>query len=134
MTRRWKSCPIDPSWITEGTPRTYVSPLADSRDGSLSVGFWRCTAGRFTWRYSVDEDICILEGSALIRGTSGVWQHVRPGDSVTFPKGSTADWIVDDFVRKVYAIRMVPTPLLQRVTRKVHRFYCSIRTSKSEPT
>lgn len=99
----WKNAPIDPSRIIEGAPITEMNPL--SSQGSLSTGFWQCTAGRFTWHYSVNESIYIIAGSVRIRDTrEGTWHHLFGGDSVLFTKGSSAEWVVEHFVRKFYVI------------------------------
>lgn len=102
-SQTWEEAPLDPDWILAGLPQTQINPLAAR--GRLSSGFWQCTEGHFNWHYQVDEMIHILEGDALIRDrATPLWCHLRAGDSVLFPKGSSAEWIVERYVRKFYVI------------------------------
>lgn len=115
----WQDAPIDPSWLIDSTPHTQIAPLA--YHDSLSSGFWQCTAGHFIWHYGVNEAIHILEGAASIRDTAeNIWHHLSAGDSVLFPKGASAEWIVDRFVRKFYVIHDKRS-LIRRVWGKAKR-------------
>jgi len=113
-------CPIEPSWILEGTPvaRRYV--LSNSADGSAGMIFWDCTAGRFHWHYGMDESIYFLEGSVTIKDQSGVWRHLESGDTVFFPAGSSAEWRVDRYIRKVAFCR-VPMPRSVHLAKRAYR-------------
>jgi uncharacterized cupin superfamily protein len=112
----WDLAPIDPSWIEDGSPIARVQPLAS---GELSSGFWDCTAGRFVWHYGAAESIYILEGYAIVRDRAGyAWHHLGPGDSITFPAGSSYDWFVSLYVRKFWVIGPKPS-LLRRLIRRV---------------
>jgi uncharacterized protein len=102
------SCPIRPEWILEGTPVARLELLSSSADGTASTYYWDCTAGRFNWYYSFDETLYILEGSVTLKSRSGATRLVVAGDTVFFPAGSSAEWTVDSYIRKLAFCR---TPL-----------------------
>jgi len=60
------SLPIEPSWVMEGAPVARAITLSESPDSLLTTGLWDCTAGMFTWIFSSDEIVQILEGE--VRG------------------------------------------------------------------
>ena len=96
-----KTNPIRPEWILEGQPLARIELLSSSEDGTASTYFWDCTAGRFNWFYSFDETFHILEGAVILKDINGRARRVTVGDTVFFPKGSTAEWTVDTYVRKL---------------------------------
>jgi uncharacterized protein len=100
-----RPAPVNPEWILEGAPVARNAVLSTSHDGFASTFFWDCTAGRFNWYYDIDETICILEGSAIIRDDSGVERRLEVGDTAFFPFGSHAVWHVESYVRKVAFFR-----------------------------
>ncbi len=102
------SNPIESSWILDGKPRARLKLLSSSADGTASTYFWDCTAGRFNWFYSFDETFHILEGEVVLKYPSGALHRVTVGDTVFFPAGSSAEWTVDNYVRKLAFCR---TPL-----------------------
>jgi uncharacterized cupin superfamily protein len=109
----WKSCPINPDWVLEGTPVARVEHLSSSADGAASTYYWDCTAGRFDWHYSFDETLHILEGEVLLKFPNETSRAVAAGDVVFFPAGSTAQWTIDQYVRKLaYCRTPLPAPLL----------------------
>jgi uncharacterized protein len=103
------SNPIRAGWILEGQPVARIALLSSSADGTASTYFWDCTAGRFNWFYSFDETFHILEGEVTLKYPSGKSHRVAPGDTVFFPTGSTAEWTVDKYVRKLAFCR-APVP------------------------
>jgi hypothetical protein len=108
------SNPIQPAWILEGQPVARVELLSSSADGTASTYFWDCTAGRFNWFYSFDETFHILEGAVTLKYPSGASHRVVVGDTVFFPAGSSAEWTVDRYVRKLAFCR---TPVPAYLTR-----------------
>jgi uncharacterized cupin superfamily protein len=100
--------PIVPAWILDGKPVARLELLSSSADGTASTYFWDCTAGRFNWFYSFDETLHILEGAVTLKFPTGATQHVVAGDTIFFPAGSSAEWTVDNYVRKLAFCR---TPL-----------------------
>lgn len=120
--RAWGHAPINPAWIIDGSPITRAA--AEATVGALSSGFWDCTAGHFDWHYGSDEAIYIIEGGAMVRDRAaelsggGGWRELHPGDSITFPAGSSYEWIVPRYIHKFWVIGPRPS-LLQRLIRRV---------------
>jgi|ERR1700733_2301101 uncharacterized cupin superfamily protein len=112
--------PINSAWILDGTPLARAELLSSSADGTASTYFWDCTAGRFNWFYSFDETFHILEGSVTLKYPSGVSRRVAAGDTVFFPAGSSAEWTVDNYVRKIAFCR-TPIPGYLNAARQVAR-------------
>src|ERR1700735_3056228 len=120
----WVSCPVNPAWVLEGVPVARIEHLSSSADGTASTYFWDCTAGRFNWFYSFDETLHVLEGSVILKDINGRARRVTVGDTVFFPKGSTAEWTVDTYVRKLAFCRNpVPDSVIavRNLVRKVKR-------------
>ncbi len=104
--------PIPAHWITEGRPQARSKRLAVSADGTCSVMAWSCSAGRFTWHYTVDETIHIIAGEVFVTDETGAVRRLGPGDMVFFPAGSVSDWHVPNQVRKLAVCRhSMPRPL-----------------------
>lgn len=97
--------PIPQDWIRSGTPEARSHQLARSRDRASSVMAWSCTAGRFTWQYTIDETVHIIEGEVFVTDENGREHRLGPGDSAFFPAGSRSTWHVPVFVRKVAVCR-----------------------------
>src|ERR1700679_2471728 len=116
--------PIKAAWILDGSPVARAEILSSSADGTASTYFWDCTAGRFNWFYSFDETFHILEGEVTLKDPAGNSRRVTPGDTVFFPVGSSAEWTVDKYVRKLAFCR-VPLPgsliFARGVARRVKR-------------
>ena len=106
--------------------------LSSSADGTASTYFWDCTAGRFNWFYSFDETFHILEGEVTLKYPSGVSRRVGTGDTVFFPAGSSAEWTVDNYVRKLAFCR-TPVPRVLTVARHmVRRLKRAVRGGAAE--
>ena len=101
--------PIYPKWILEGNPVARNKVLSSSADGTASTLIWYCTAGRFNWFYDIDETIYVLEGGMVIKDHAGGVRRLAAGDTIFFPAGSSAEWHVEDYVRKVAFCR-APLP------------------------
>jgi uncharacterized cupin superfamily protein len=108
--------PINPEWILEGNPMARAHSLSQSRNGSFSV-IWDCSAGRFNWFYGLEETVYIIEGSVVLKGEDGVQRRVSAGETVFFPAGSKAEWLVEKYIRKV-AFLSNPRPVWQRALGK----------------
>jgi uncharacterized cupin superfamily protein len=107
------SAPINPEWILEGNPVARNKFLSRSVDGNGSTYIWDCTAGRFNWHYQIDETVCVLTGSVLVKDPSGVSRLLEAGDTAFFAAGSSAEWTVQTYIRKVaFMHRPMPAPLL----------------------
>ena len=112
--------PIQPGWILDGKPIARLELLSSSADGTASTYFWDCTAGRFNWFYSFDETFHVLEGEVTLKYPSGTSHRVGAGDTVFFPAGSSAEWTVDNYVRKLAFCR-TPVPRVLTLARHVVR-------------
>ena len=112
--------PIRSAWILDGNPIARLELLSSSADGTASTYFWDCTAGRFNWFYSFDETFHILEGEVTLKYPSGTSRRVARGDTVFFPAGSSAEWTVDKYVRKLAFCR-TPVPRFLTVARQLAR-------------
>ncbi len=114
--------PIKGDWVIEGRPEATGCPIFETRDRGANVHEWRCTGGRFMWHYDVDEIVYIIEGSARIKDlATGLTTTISAGSSVLFQRGSSTEWTVDRYVRKI-AINHVPmSPKLVAVRSAWHR-------------
>ena len=108
-----QSAPINPAWIEAGDPRASLAILAVSDDCATSTMLWDCTAGRFTWRYNVDETIFFLEGDVMISVDGQPAKRYAAGDSIHFSRGAVATWTIETYIRKVAFNRSVlPRPFI----------------------
>jgi uncharacterized cupin superfamily protein len=101
--------PIAAAWVLEGTPTARNKFLSGSADNTASSWMWDCTAGKFNWFYDIDETICIVEGSVIVRDHRGSTRRLVAGDTAFFPAGSSAEWTVEEYVRKIAFLRQ-PLP------------------------
>ena len=105
------AAPINKNWIEEGDPRASLAILAYSDDRAASTILWECTAGKFTWRYNIDETIYFLDGEVMISFAGLPPRTYGAGDSIHFSRGAVATWEVKTFIRKVAFCRSVlPRP------------------------
>ena len=111
--------PIDAQWIIEGNPIARNKCLSRSKDGTASNYIWDCTAGRFNWYYQIDETVCVLEGSVLVRDHHGGSRLLEAGDTAFFAAGSSAEWTVPNYVRKVAFMRR-PMPRSVVLAKKLY--------------
>ena len=104
------AAPINAQWILEGNPVARNKCLSRSKDGTASNYIWDCTAGRFNWYYEIDETVCVLEGSVHVRDHHGGSRLLEAGDTAFFAAGSSAEWTVPNYVRKVAFMRRPLAP------------------------
>lgn len=102
--------PIPADQITAGAPVARIWINAQSADLKVTQGVWDCTAGTFSWDYTWDEFMMILEGEAIITAYSGAMTTLRAGDHAHFPLGLKASWHVPAYVKKTFVLR-TPAPL-----------------------
>jgi uncharacterized cupin superfamily protein len=96
---------IKPEDVLEGDPVARTLTLSSSPDGRLSSGLWDCTAGKFRWKFWVDEIILVLEGEAVVRESTGAVHELTPGVVAYFPLGVSGQWEVSTYVRKFFVVR-----------------------------
>jgi hypothetical protein len=88
---------------TAGDPEESVRELY--KDGTVQIGLWECTPGRFgTVKDGVSESSHILSGAAVLRGEDGVETAVEAGDVVTTPDGWRGTWTITETMRKLYVV------------------------------
>jgi uncharacterized cupin superfamily protein len=121
-TANWTSNPIRAEWILDGKPIARTQLLSSSADGMASTYYWDCSAGRFNWFYNFDETLHILEGAVSLKDPYGNYRLVAAGDTVFFPAGSSAEWTVDHYVRKLAFCRTPLPPSLTVARRLARRF------------
>lgn len=98
--------------------------LSVSADREARTCIWDCTAGRFNWFYDIDETVYVIEGSVIIKDYSGSVTTLRAGDTAFFPAGSSAEWTVEQYVRKVAFMRSAlprDVQFARRVSKAVRR-------------
>ena len=99
------SWPIPEAQITGGEPQAAGKLLWQSEDKRLGNGVWTCTPGSFTWDYTWDETIYLLEGEVLIADQDGNSETYTAGHLFFVPAGTRARWKVIRAVRKVFHLR-----------------------------
>jgi uncharacterized cupin superfamily protein len=106
--RNLRAAPIHRDWIVDGTPEAKGYPLFETADRGANVHEWECSRGRFQWHYACDEIVYVVEGDARIKDlTTGLSTDITAGCSVLFQRGSSAEWTVDRYIRKI-AVNHVP--------------------------
>jgi uncharacterized cupin superfamily protein len=114
--------PIFPAWILEGNPVARNALLSSSLDGTASSYIWDCTAGRFNWFYEADETIYVIEGGVIVKDMAGIAHRLSAGDTIFFPAGTHAEWIIETYIRKFALIRTpLPRPLV--FAKRGYRFF-----------
>ncbi len=93
--------PITPADVLDGDPVARSVKLTESANGRVTSHIWDCTAGSFRWHYNCHEVIHILEGEALIEDDAGNSFVITAGDVIQFTFGSSAQWTVPTYIRKV---------------------------------
>lgn len=110
--------PIPQSWILEGDPVARRKRLAGSSDQLARTFMWDCTSGRFAWHYDEDEVAHVLEGVAIVEDAAGVRHALQAGDTFLFPAGTSCQWTVPSYVRKV-AFLHAPLSREMRIVKRV---------------
>jgi uncharacterized cupin superfamily protein len=106
--RNLHAAPIHKDWVVDGTPEARGCPIFETSDRGANVHEWQCTQGKFVWHYGVDEIVYIVEGDARIKDlATGLSTDIAAGTSVLFQSGSSAEWTVDRYIRKI-AINHIP--------------------------
>jgi uncharacterized protein len=126
------AAPIAAAWILEGNPTARNKFLAGSADNTATSYMWDCTAGKFNWFYDIDETICVVEGSVVIRDHRGSARKLMAGDTAFFPAGSSAEWTVEEYVRKVAFLRL-PLPKSVLLAKRTYHAFKRLLGRRSQP-
>lgn len=97
----WVDAPIPDTWVLAGKPRARVGELAKSADGWASSVVWECSAGSFRWQFIWEETVVILEGAVKVIAENGEERVLEPGDVAYFAPGTTAEWQIDSYLKKI---------------------------------
>ncbi len=84
--------------VLSGDPVSRHAPLLRAGDGTR-VGLRDFSTGRFVRHYDADEVVHVVEGlGSVIDENHRVWS-LRPGDTITFRRGTSAQWQVPEYLR-----------------------------------
>jgi uncharacterized cupin superfamily protein len=81
-----------------------VHDFIGNANGTLRLGVWECTPGRFASERATTEFFEVLKGSATLIGADGTRTDIGPGDHAVTPKGWKGEWIVHETIRKIFMI------------------------------
>ncbi|MES0004316.1 MULTISPECIES: cupin domain-containing protein [unclassified Mesorhizobium] len=90
----------------EGDQVEAVRSFFQSPDGTVDVGIWECTPGRFTADRSDSSEIChIISGRVELSRIDGEVRELGPGDLLVLPQGWKGEWLIRETTRKLYMIQ-----------------------------
>ena len=90
----------------EGDQVEAVRSFFQSPDGTVDVGIWECTPGRFTADRSDSSEIChIISGRVELTRIDGEVCELGPGDLLVLPQGWKGEWLIRETTRKLYMIQ-----------------------------
>ena len=78
------------------------SPMKLEVLGVYDWPIWRKEASRFPWVYQQQETCYILRGRFTVTPDGGEPQSFQRGDLITFPKGMSCTWEIEEDVEKHY--------------------------------
>ncbi|MFV0473169.1 MAG: cupin domain-containing protein [Pikeienuella sp.] len=97
-----------PTTLSPGQKEAATS-LWTSPDGTLDIGVWECTPGRFTADRSTTAEFCyFLQGEIVMTHLDGTRKTLGPGDAIMLPRGWKGTWEIIGHTRKIYAILSDP--------------------------
>lgn len=70
--------------------------------GVFNWPIWEKEKSRFDWHYDSIEECYFLNGKVTIESTEGKSVKFGKGDFVTFPKGLSCIWHIEEPVKKHY--------------------------------
>lgn len=89
----------------EGNQYEAAKTLWASADGTLEVGVWECTPGRFTADRTASSELChIISGRAEMRTLDGEVRELTAGDLLVLPQGWRGEWRLYETTRKLYVM------------------------------
>ena len=89
----------------EGNQMEASVSLAIHAGGTVEIGVWECTPGRFTADRTASAEFChFIAGRVEMTHADGRTQILGPGDAINLPQGWKGEWRVIETVRKLYVI------------------------------
>jgi uncharacterized cupin superfamily protein len=90
----------------EGDQVEAVRSFFQSPDGTVDIGIWECTPGRFTADRTGSSEIChIISGRVEVSRADGETRELGPGDLLVLPQGWKGEWRIRETTRKLYMIQ-----------------------------
>lgn len=87
----------------EGDQVEAAATLWTSPDGSLEVGVWECSPGRFTANREANSEVChFVYGRVSLHDADGRTREIGPGELLVLPKGWIGEWTIHEKTRKLY--------------------------------
>jgi uncharacterized protein len=94
----------------EGNQKEASRTFFRSADGSMEIGLWECTPGRFLADRSQSSETChIISGKVQMRRADGEVQLLGPGDLLVLPVGWKGEWQILETTRKLYVSQSSPS-------------------------
>ena len=66
---------------------------------------WEKEKSRFDWHYDQIEECFLLEGKVIVESKDGTKVEFGKGDFVSFPRGLSCTWDIQELVKKHYNFR-----------------------------
>jgi uncharacterized protein len=100
----WEPYPLPKETIREGDPAGQVHWLRVSGAGEppYYAGIWTAQPSVFDYAFEMNETLHVLDGHVVVAVEGGPTIDLRPGDVVSFPKGSKTRWHVKAPFKKVF--------------------------------
>ena len=90
----------------EGDQLEAARSFFQSPDGSIDIGIWECTPGRFTADRTNSSEIChIISGRVAVGRADGGMRERGPGGLLVLPQGWKGEWRIHETTRKLYMIQ-----------------------------
>lgn len=89
----------------EGNQAEAEKVLWTSDDGTIEVGVWECSPGRFTSRRDDFSEIChIVSGSITLKSEGQPGRAIGVGELLILPTGWRGEWTIHETTRKLYVV------------------------------
>lgn len=92
--------------LLEGDPDFQISAIRETADatGSVWAGAAKLQPCTFRYAFRANDTFFAVSGNAtIVDETSGETIHVKPGDILSFPKGTPVKWTVESEFIEVFA-------------------------------
>lgn len=76
-----------------------------SNDGTMKIGVWECTPGRFSADRSAASETChLISGRVTLHNPDGTSRDLAAGDMLVLPRGWRGEWTIHEKTRKLYVL------------------------------